>query len=459
MVTGSLLLWIFVASLLLVFGLIVWAKLDAFLSLIAGSIVTGLVVGIGMDKLPGIITAGFGGTLGGIGITIGLGVMLGELLFAAGATQRIADTLIRAFGEKRSPLAIALTGWVVSIPVFFDAAFVLLIGLIRQISKRTRISMVTLVTALAVGLIATHAMVAPTPGPLVVAANMKINLGYFILYSAIVSLVAVLIGGWAYGVWAGRNAAPYDGEDAPAPETAHESAAAKEAAAAQESRQLPSAFLSYGILILPILLIVLNTVFAVAAKGSPTAKFFGFVGDKNVALFISVIVASLALKPYFQEKSGDVLSRAIKSTGLILLITGAGGAFGNVIQSSGIGNFLVDTMKGWSMPVILLAFLFSQILRIAQGSTTVALVTTSSVLGPMVGSLGVSPMLVALAITAGGIGMSMPNDSGFWVISKFGNFDMKDTFRTWTIAGTVTGLVALLTIFVLSLFSGILPGI
>lgn len=445
-----MLLGIFVGALILVFGLIVWAKWDAFLALLAGAVVTGLAVGIAINELPGVIAKGFGNTMGGIGITIGLGVMLGELLFAAGATERIADSMLKAFGERRATLAMALTGWCVSIPVFFDAAFVILVGLIRQISRRTGISMITLVTALAVGLIATHAAVPPTPGPLVVAENLKANLGYFILYGAIITLIAVLVGGVLYGRWIGRNAPPYQ-----------ESSAEGQTAVTSDfgERTLPSALLSFGLLLLPILLILCNTVFSVTAEGTSVARLFAFLGDKNIALFISVIAAIVLLRPFVKEKTNEILGRAIKSSGIILLITGAGGAFGSVIQASGIGDYLVETMTNWNMPIILLAFVFAQILRMAQGSTTVALVTTSSVLGPLVAQLGVSPVLVGLAISAGGIGLSLPNDSGFWVVTNFSGFDVRDTLKTWTMGGTIAGLVSLILVLVLSLFQGILPGL
>ena len=359
MVTGSMLLVIFFAALVLVFGLIIWVKWEPFLALLAGAVVAGLLVGIPMAQLPGFITRGFGNTLGGIGITIGLGVMLGELLFAAGATHRIAESMLKLFGDKRSPLAIALTGWVVSIPVFMDAAFVILIGLVKQLSSRTKISMITMVTALSVGLIATHAVVAPTPGPLVVAENMGINLGLFIMYGVIVTLPAVLVGGWLYGLWIGRNA-PAFGSGSKLSEAA---AAMQEA---QVPTRLPAASLAFGLLALPIGLILLNTIFGVLSKGSGTANFFAFVGEKNMALFISVIAASLLLRSFFKENTNDIYARAIRAGGLIILITGAGGAFGSVIQGSGIGDYLVTTMQGWNMPVILLAFLFSQMLRMAQ---------------------------------------------------------------------------------------------
>lgn len=446
-----MLLWIFFGSLLLIFGLIVWAKWDAFLALIATAIATGLVVGIGLDKLAGTITGGFGSTLGGIGITIGLGVMLGELLSASGATERIADSLLRRLGDRRAVMAVALTGWVVSIPVFFDAAFVILVSLIRHISKRTRISMMTLITALAVGLITTHAVVPPTPGPMVVAENLRANLGYTILYAILVSVIAVLVVGVVYGRWIGRNAPPAE-DDLPGE--------AEAASPAERGRDnLPGSFLSFGLLALPILLILANTVVAAAAPGTGAARLFAFLGEKNIALFISVMAAMLTLRPYFRDETNKILANAVKACGTILLITGAGGAFGSVVQASGIGDYLVQVMTSWNMPILILAYLFAQILRMALGSTTVALVTTSSVLGPVIAQLGVSPVLAVLAICAGGIGLSLPNDSGFWVVTNFSGFEMRDTLKTWTVGGTLAGLVCLALVLVLSLFQGILPGL
>jgi GntP family gluconate:H+ symporter len=213
-------------------------------------------------------------------------------------------------------------------------------------------------------------------------------------------------------------------------------------------------------LLLPIILILLNTITAVAfEKGSMVQAFFGFVGEKNVALFISVIVAAFALKPFIKENVQDIYVDAMKAAGIIIFITGAGGAFGNSIKASGIGDYLVTTMQNWSIPLILFGWIFSQILRSAQGSTTVALVTTSAILGPVVAAQGGSAMLVALAVCAGGIGLSLPNDSGFWVVNRFSNFGMKETFECWTIAGTITGITALIMIFILGLFQGILPGL
>jgi len=172
-----------------------------------------------------------------------------------------------------------------------------------------------------------------------------------------------------------------------------------------------------------------------------------------------VIVAIVALRKYSKRKLDDTVAEAIKSAGMIFLITGAGGSLGAMINATGIGKYLADTMQAWPISLIVLAFVFSQILRAAQGSTTVALVTTSAIMALMMATSHVAPVLVGLAICAGGIGMSLPNDSGFWVINRFGKFSINETLKAWTASGTITGLTALAVIMVLSLFTGILPGL
>ncbi|MHC8523385.1 GntP family permease [Rossellomorea sp. H39__3] len=210
---------------------------------------------------------------------------------------------------------------------------------------------------------------------------------------------------------------------------------------------------------LPIILILANTVSQLVLPESGISTILSFVGEKNVALFISVIVGVIVLTPYISQPKSELYSEAINSAGIIILITGAGGAFGAVINESGIGQYLIDTMQNWSIPVLLLAFIFSQILRASLGSSTVALVTTSSIMGPLAVDLGVTPILLGLAICAGAVGLSMPNDSGFWVVKNFGKLTIPQTLQAWTIGGFVAGVTALITVYILSLFSGILPGL
>ncbi|MCA1020559.1 GntP family permease [Halobacillus litoralis] len=451
MLSGNLLILIFFLSLAFLFFLILKVKLEPFLSLIAVALLTGLIIGMPASEVPGIIVSGFGNTLAGVGILIGLGVIFGQFLAASGAIEKIAQSILKVFGKEKSPAGLSLTGATVGIPVYFDAAFVILTGLIKSLSRKTGISIVSFVTALGVGLIVSHSMIAPTPGPLVVAENTSADLGLFIVYGLICAIPATLVGGYFYGMFIGRRVTQQQDPEQGLAETA----------AAVEEVEGPtiSTGLSYAILTLPIVLILLNTITDLVAGGTGLATVFGFIGDKNVALFISVIVAVIVLPKYIKESNQTLYSQAINTAGSILLITGAGGGFGAVINESGIGDHLIQTMQNWSIPVILLAFIFSQILRASLGSTTVALVTTSSIIGPMVAELGVSPVLVGLAICAGGVGLSLPNDSGFWVVSRFSKLSVPDTLRAWTLGGFVAGVSALVMVFVLSLFSGILPGI
>lgn len=447
MLTGPMLMVVFLIALAFLFLLIIKWKVEPFLALTFIAFGTAIAIGMPLKEVPGVVTAGFGNTLTGVGILIGLGVIFGQFLGASGAVEKIAGALLKLFGIKKSPAGLAITGTVVSIPVFFDAAFVILSGLLKSLATRTGIAVMTFVTALGIGLITSHNMIAPTPGPLVVAENTGADLGLFILYGIICAIPATLVGGYLYGMFIGRRVqANVDKEEQPAAEP-------------NSARKEISTTLSFGMLLLPIVLILANTVSKMLFPGTAIQTFFEFVGDKNIALLISVLAAVIFLKPYIAEKYSDLYNEAISSAGMIILITGAGGAFGAVINKSGIGDYLIETMQGWSIPVLLLAFIFSQILRASLGSSTVALVTTSSIMGPLVADLGVSPILLGLAICAGGIGLSLPNDSGFWVVNRFGKLTITETLRVWTLGGFIAGLSALAAVYVLSLFSGILPGL
>lgn len=448
MLTGNLLILIFILSLAALFFLILKLKLEPFIALIGVAFATALAVGIPAAEVPGVVTTGFGETLIGVGILIGLGVIFGQFLAASGAIEKIAQAVLKVFGIQKSPMGLALTGTAVSIPVFFDAAFVILSGLIKSLSKKTGISIVSFVTALGVGLIVSHSMIAPTPGPLVVAENTNSDLGLFILYGIICAIPATIVGGYLYGMFIGKHVkSAVDLE-----ETTAEKAAAR-------PRKEISTSLSFALLILPIFLILVNTISQFWIGEGTLSTIIGFIGDKNVALFISVLVAIVVLRPYISTSSQTLYSDAISSAGLIILVTGAGGAFGAVINQSGIGDHLIVVMQSWSIPVFILAFIFSQILRASLGSATVALVTTSSILGPLAGELGASPVLLGLAICAGAIGLSLPNDSGFWVVNKFGKLTIPQTLKAWTVGGFIAGLTALGMVYLLQALSGILPGL
>lgn len=457
----------FIISLAYVLFTIIKLKFHPFLSLLTGGILMGLLSKMPLEQVGSLLGSGFGSTLGGIGIIIVWGIVLGNLLHKSGCTEEIAALMLRITGEKRATLAVALTGYIVSIPVFFDAAFVILINLVKQLSRKGKIPFITLVTALAAGLITTHAMVIPTPGPLAVAGEMQANLGAFFVYGAIASLAGIIVAGVVYAKLLGRR--PEHVNDFA---NSFEDEFVEAETVAETSVKKPSGGLGIMLILLPIIFILIGTIgTAILDSGTVIYDILAFVGNKNIALMAGSVIAFLALRKYLTNNLEEVITDSARDSGIIFLITGAGGAFGAIINATGIGTKIVEVIEDSgitgttaSIVLILVAWLISQILRAAQGSTTVALITTSAILAPLVMQLNatsnvVSPVLVGLAICAGGIGISLPNDSGFWVVNRFSKFTVKQTFAAWTIPGTISGVTALIMVIILSLMQSFLPGL
>ncbi|MCG1009634.1 GntP family permease [Salinicoccus sp. ID82-1] len=435
-----MLLILFILALAILFLLILKFKIEPFIALLIVSFGLALAVRIPISEASSIIADGFGSTLAGVGILIGLGIVFGQFLAKAGAVEKIAEGILSLTGSRKSPAGLALTGTIVSIPVFFDAAFVILNRVIRSLSTRTGIARITFVTALAVGLIVSHSMVIPTPGPLVVAENVGVDLGIFLIAGIFVAVVATLVGGYGYGMFIGRRM-KHEAE-----EEADDMAEAPEA---HEPVKQISKKLSFGLIALPIVLILSNTMAELFIPENPLSAFFAFVGDKNVALLIAVLVALVVLRPYIAGEYKIQFNQSMQDAGSILLITGAGGAFGAVINASGMGDYLIEMMTSWNIHILLLAFIFTQILRASLGSSTVALVTTSSILGPQIADLAVSPVLLALAICSGAIGLSLPNDFGFWVVNRFGRLTVTQTLQAWSLGGFIAGLTGLGLVYIM----------
>lgn len=435
MVTGPYLLIAFVVSVAILLFLIIKMKVNPFIALLFSSIVTAFGVQMPMEEIPKIICAGFGGTLTGIGIVIGLGIIFGNLLHEAGATEAIAKGLLKMTGKKNAALAVTAAGFLISIPVFMDAAFVIMMPIVKYVAKETKKSIMVFVCALGVGTIVGHCLVIPTPGPLAVASNMNAGIGGFLLYALVAGICGITVGGWLYGMR--FNSYPvYEGELEEAIE---------------ETKNLPGFGLAMATLLFPIILILLsNVVVSVFPKEDFLYELFAFIGEKDIALFLGCIVAFASLRKYYARSFNTMVVEAADSAGLILLITGAGGAFGKVLSTSGIGDYLVTSMSDMSISPIVLGFLLSALLRASQGSATVALVTTSSILGPAIAGTRVSPVLVGLAICAGGIGFSLPNDSGFWVLSRFSGITVEETLQSWSVGGTLASLAVFAVVMIIA---------
>ncbi len=447
-----MLLAIFLIGIALLMLLIIKFKVNPFLALIFISMVIGFGAQLSPSDISSNIASGFGNTMTSIGIVIALGIILGQLLYETGGTEEIASLVLKKVGMKNSPLALAITGVIVAIPVYFDAAFVILVTIAKQLSKKTGIPLARFVTALAVGLIVGHCVIIPTPGPMAVAGNVGASVASFVAYGLIFGFIAALVGGVVFSKLTAKAFFPAHFKDA------DESV---EVGVEGNSEERASGVLAIGLILLPIVLILVGTIVSTAIGDSnPTlTAICSFVGDKNVALFIGVVVAIFALKKYFKRPLDDILSEAASQAGMVLLITGAGGSFGAIINATGIGDYIVTIMSNFNVPLIILGFVLSQILRAAQGSATVALVTTSAIVAPSIASMGASPVLVGLAICFGSVGLSLPNDSGFWVINRFADFSFQETLKGWTLPGFIAGLTGLVLVLIASCFVNVLPGL
>lgn len=462
-----------------VVAIIVWSRLDAFVGLLVGALVTGVVAGVPVTDLIGHITSGFGDTLAGIGIVIALGVMIGKVLEESGGADALARMFVRAFGKGREDVAMTATGSVVSVPVFCDSGFVILHPLARSLARRYGKPLVGVSIALAGGLAVTHHLVPPTPGPLAAVGLLGADLGTVILAGLIMAilLVPVVI---AYARIMGPRLEPHldpdllpefaaaggsGGSGASAPASggsadgaAHGAEEGSGASAAAEGSDKPriNPALAALPLLLPLLLIVGNTVTGAAAEGTRLAEVFSFIGEPAIALLIGLIIAVYLLPRLNTGRKTVVgwLTSAAASAGMIVFITGAGGAFGEVLRQSGVGDALAEEVSTWAVPLFLMPFLIATFVRIAQGSGTVAIITAATLSAPLVQSGGVDPTLAVLAACAGSFVFSYVSDSFFWVVTRFTGLSGGAAMKMWTGATTTLWLASIPLLGIAALILG-----
>lgn len=436
MPTSPLILFVLAIGILL-FG-IIRLKINPFLVLLSVGIFTGLAAGLPITKVTKLLSDGFGSTMGSIGIMVALGILLGKVLADAGATEQIARLFLNSIGARFSILAICITGYIVCIPVFLTAAFIVFMPLLRDLSKKGNIPLIGLVTSLTIAGLATHCIVIPTPGPLAVMGNLNLPVGSFLFWALIVAIPPALAGLISAKIFSKQafmqiNTVGLDDGEYDA------------------NRSKPSGSLSLFVLLLPILLILIGGLMAeFLPKDNSFTSLFSFIGDKNIAMLIGVAIAGLLLKKYFSKSFETLVASGGADAGLLILIVGAGGAFGSVINGSGISDHIVKLLSSWNMPLLVTAFLLTAILRAAQGSATVAAVTVSSIMAPMLASSSENPVMIGLAICCGSICMSFPNDSGFWVISRYSGLTVPQNLRMLTLMSTITGIVGFLTVLLIN---------
>ena len=418
-------------------------KIHPFLTLIIASLGMGLVGGLETEIIIKSLSEGFGNTLKSIGIVIACGSIIGTYLEKTGSAKSIARSLLKITGNDRSPLAMNLTGFFVSIPVFCDSGYVILSTLNKAINRKTGISLAVLGTSLAAGLYATHVFVPPTPGPLAAASILGANIGRVLIYGFIVAVPVSLVG-WFWSIYyCSRFSVNSD---------------LMEEQEKDEVSQLPDVFTALLPIIVPIFLITIKSVIdhpSIVLQNKTLEQIISFIGHPIIAILLGVFIAMISMRDLSKEQHFNWVADGLKAAGTIILITGAGGAFGNILRATSISDVINQGLIDFEIG-LLLPFFIAALLKTAQGSSTVSIITTAAMIAPLLDALGLSSemgkVLSVLAIGAGAMTVSHLNDSYFWVVSQFSKMSTNVALRSHTVATLLQGITAILLIQVLSLF-------
>ena len=435
----QLLFAVFTGIAILLF-LILRLKLQAFLALLIVCMAVGVLSGMQPQAILDSITNGVGGTLGFVATVVGLGSLFGAVLEHSGGAQQLANVLLSKFGIKRAPWSIMLAGFFIAIPVFFDVAFIILIPLIYALQRDTKKALLLYALPLLAGLAVTHAFIPPTPGPIAVADILQANLGWVIVFGFITGIPAAAVAGPFFA----RYIASKIHIDAPFESQEEE----------ETPKQLPSASSILGIIFLPILLIVFNTVLTsplAADWAIPQGVIYGveLLGHPFTALILANLIAWYVLgirRKVSKETLLDISTKALYPAGVIILLTGAGGAFKQILIDTGAGTMIAESLTSDYFPPVVFGFLVAAVVRIMQGSSTVAMITAAGITAPLLEGMAYSQMQLAIlviAIAAGASVFSHVNDSGFWLVKQYLGLTEKQTFKTWSVLTTLIAIVGL----------------
>ncbi|MCZ2807193.1 GntP family permease [Modestobacter sp. VKM Ac-2983] len=485
------LLLIAVGAVAVLLVLIMKFKVHAFVALVLVSLLTALATGIPIGDVIDTLLAGFGSTLAAVALLVGLGAMIGKLLEVTGGATVLADSLINRFGEKRAPLALGVASLLFGFPIFFDAGFVVFLPIIFSVARRFGGSVLLYALPSAGAFAVMHAFVPPHPGPVGAGDILGADIGLLVVVGLVIGLPTWFISCYLFSKWIGRQVmvpipstlagrkseaddprVDTDVDDAAGPDgggpggtagTGGGATVAAGRATSTDTRTAPPKFSTVlALLLLPLVLILLNTGFNTLATAGAIDGEAGWLdwvtllGQTPVALLITLLVAATVLsrERFSRSETEDLLNSSIGPVAAIILITGAGGMFGGVLRASGIGTALADSLETIGLPVIVAAFVIATCLRVAQGSATVALLTTAALIAPAVAENDLSRLdtaLVVIAIACGATVLSHVNDSGFWLVGRFLEMDVKTTLKTWTVMETLIGVVGFAIAWVLSL--------
>jgi len=430
---------ILIVAIAVVFLLIIRLKINAFIALITAATTVGLLSPLVSlaDVMPEVAGA-FGRVCGGIGIVIALAALIGQCLMESGAADKITRVFVRMLGETRASLSLLVSGYVLAVPVFFDTVFYLLVPLARAMRVRTGKNYLLFLMSISAGGAVTHSMVPPTPGPLAMADTLGVDLGVMILVGALIAIPMSFVG-WLFSIYRDKQL------DVPLRETTGLTLKELEDLASKDESQLPSFFMSMLPIVLPVLFITSNTVANAINSESAVAGVTGFLGNPNFALLLSAAISLYLLatsRGYTLSEMAKPVETAFASGGLIILITAGGGAFGGMLVRAEVGSTLGAMSQAWGIPVLLLSFFLGALLKVAQGSGTVAMITVSSIMAPLVIAtpLPFHTVYVACAIGSGSLVGSWMNDSGFWIYKQMSGLTEVEALGTWTPLLAVLGI-------------------
>ena len=414
-------------------------KVNPFLSLLLVSVLTGFLLGMTPADLLKSIEKGVGSTLGGLALIISLGSILGKVLEISGAAERIAGTLIQQFGEKKIQWAVMFTGLLIGLPLYYNAGFVILVPLVFTLSRKTGLSLLYIAIPMAASLSTTHCFLPPHPGPVVLVNVLHADMGKVLLYGLMIAIPAVVLAGPFLGTWISKFqvAGPVRNE-----------------VKLEEKKNLPAAWPSFAIALLPVVLITVSTLAGLFLPENSTLRILlAFIGDATMALLISVILALdqfgiRAGKP--MEQVMGWMTEAVSGIAMILFIITAGGVFKQVLQDSGTATYIASFSSKWQMPPLIFAWLITALLRVTIGSATVAGITAAGVVVPLLSNGAVSPELMVLAVGSGSVFCSHVNDSGFWMFKEFFGLNLKQTFLSWTLMETTISIIGLIGVLLLN---------
>ncbi|MCI1589222.1 MULTISPECIES: gluconate:H+ symporter [Heyndrickxia] len=418
-------------------------KLNAFISLIIVGLLVGIMEGMSPTEAMTSVTNGLGGTLGSLALVIGFGGMLGKLMADSGGAQRIATTLIHAFGKKRVQLAAVLTAFIVGIALFFETGVVVLIPLVFTIAAEAGVPILYIGMPVIAALITMHGFVPPHPGPTAVAEIFHANLGKTLLYGVIIAIPAVIIGGPLYTKLFKKESLEVD-----IPKQLFNPKHFEE-------DEMPGFGISIFTALVPVILIAFQAVVEIAMPHSAILPAAKFLGNPGVALLISVIIAIFTFGLNRGKKMSEVMQSitdSVSGIAMILLIIGAGGAFKQVLVDSHVDKYIADLMEGSTISPLILTWLIAAILRVVLGSATVAGLTAAGIAAPLVGATHVSPELMVLATGAGSMTFSHVNDAGFWIYKEYFNLSIGKTIKTWSVMVTIISLIGLAGVLIINLF-------